>query len=96
MATTTPDFIDRRHMPDRRTDVHHMEGQRMKAAEWIPMVLLLAGGLNWGLIGLFHFDLVAYLFGDMSPVTRVVYVAVGLSALYSLYMASRLSRRQHE
>jgi uncharacterized membrane protein YuzA (DUF378 family) len=96
MATTTPDFIERRHLSDRRMNVHHTEGQRMKAAEWIPMLLLMAGGLNWGLVGLFNFDLVAYLFGDMSAVTRVVYVAVGLSALYSLYMSSRLSQRPHE
>lgn len=95
MATTTPDFIERRHVPDRRTGSHADDQHRMKAAEWIPMLLLIVGGLNWGLVGLFNFDLVAYLFGEMSTVSRIVYVAVGVSALYSLYMSSRLSSSRH-
>lgn len=47
----------------------------------IAQVLLVVGGLNWGLVGLFEFDLVATIFGDMTALTRVVYVLVGLSAL---------------
>ena len=89
---STPEFIDRRHMPDRRGGVHHADEHRMKAAEWIPMVLLVVGGLNWGLVGLFDFNLVSYLFGEMSGLARAVYVAVGLSALYSLYLSTRLSQ----
>lgn len=92
---STPDFIERRHLPDRRSG-HSHEGSRMKAAEWIPMLLLIIGGLNWGLVGLFNYNLVAALFGEDSMLSRAVYVAVGLSALYSLYMSSRLSsRHQH-
>jgi uncharacterized protein len=41
--------------------------------------------LNWGLVGFFKFDLVAAVFGDMSSLTRVIYVLVGLSALYMLF-----------
>ena len=48
---------------------------------WIALMLLVVGGLNWGLVGLFKFDLVASLFGEMSFLTRLVYVAVALSAL---------------
>jgi len=48
---------------------------------WIALMLLVVGGLNWGLVGLFKFDLVANLFGEMSFFTRLVYVAVALSAL---------------
>ena len=48
---------------------------------WIALMLLVVGGLNWGLVGLFKFDLVASLFGEMSFFTRLVYVAVALSAL---------------
>lgn len=44
-------------------------------------VLTLIGGLNWGLVGLFDFDLVAYLFGPMSLLSRIVYVLVALSAI---------------
>jgi uncharacterized membrane protein YuzA (DUF378 family) len=47
-------------------------------------VLLIVGGLNWGLVGLFGFDLVAALFGQMSALSRIVYVLVGLSALWQI------------
>lgn len=46
------------------------------------VVLLIIGGLNWGLIGLFKYDLVAAIFGDLSTVSRVVYTLVGLAAIY--------------
>ena len=45
---------------------------------------MIVGGLNWGLIGLFGFDLVAALFGEMSALSRLVYVLVGASALWQL------------
>lgn len=58
----------------------------------IALVLLVVGGLNWAQVGLFDFDLVAALFGDMSVVSRVVYVVVGVAALYALTLLPRLSR----
>jgi uncharacterized membrane protein YuzA (DUF378 family) len=45
------------------------------------LVLTIIGGINWGLVGLFSFDLVAYLFGAMSILSRIVYTLVGLSAV---------------
>ncbi len=45
------------------------------------LVLTIIGGINWGLVGLFSFDLVAYLFGAMSILSRIVYVLVALSAI---------------
>ncbi|MDO8300111.1 DUF378 domain-containing protein [Lacisediminimonas sp.] len=96
MASTT-DFTERRHIPDRRSEFGTSttgSEVRMKAAEWIPMLLLIVGGVNWGLVGLFGFDLVAYLFGEMSTASRIVYVAVGVSALYSIYLGSRLSSKR--
>ena len=56
----------------------------MRALNVITLVLLIVGGLNWGLVGLLDFDLVAALFGEMSPLSRIVYVLVGLSALYQI------------
>jgi len=56
----------------------------MRAFNIITQVLLIVGGLNWLLVGAFDFDLVAALFGDMSPLSRVVYVLVGLSAIYQI------------
>ena len=56
----------------------------MRTINVITLVLLIVGGLNWGLVGLFQFDLVATLFGEMSAVSRLVYALVGLSALWQL------------
>lgn len=53
----------------------------MRAINTVTLLLLIVGGLNWGLVGLFNFDLVAAIFGDMSPLSRIVYVLVGVSAL---------------
>ena len=56
----------------------------MTAINKITLLLLIVGGLNWGLVGLFDFDLVAALFGEMSMLSRIVYVLVGASALAQL------------
>ena len=56
----------------------------MRAITTITLVLLIVGGLNWGLVGLFGFDLVAALFGEMSLLSRIVYSLVGLSAVWQL------------
>jgi len=56
----------------------------MRAINVVTLVLLIVGGLNWLLVGAFNFDLVASLFGEMSPLSRIVYVLVGLSALWQI------------
>lgn len=56
----------------------------MKAINLITLVLVIVGGLNWGLVGAADFDLVAALFGAGSLLTRVVYIVVAVSALYQL------------
>lgn len=64
---------------------------RFNVLDWVAMALLIIGGLNWGLVGLFEFDLVAAVFGVMSTASRAVYVLVGLAAVYSIYLcASKL------
>ena len=64
----------------------------MKSATWIALILLIVGGVNWLLVGAFNFDLVATLFGAMSPLSRIVYILVGLAALYVLFMSAKLTR----
>lgn len=49
--------------------------------KWIAWILVVVGALNWGLVGLFNFDLVAFLFGAGSVLSNVVYILVGLSAI---------------
>lgn len=61
-------------------------------ATTIAMVLLVIGGLNWALVGLFGLDLVAMLFGDMSVPSRIIYVVVGIAALYALVQLPRMTR----
>ncbi len=56
----------------------------MRLVNTITLILLIVGGLNWGLVGLFDFDLVAAIFGDMTPLSRIVYTLVGASALWQL------------
>lgn len=58
--------------------------RRMNTIDWIAMILLIIGGLNWGLVGLFNMDLVATLFGAKTMLSRTVYTLVGISALYEL------------
>jgi uncharacterized membrane protein YuzA (DUF378 family) len=54
----------------------------VRTLDKIALILLIVGGLNWGLIGLFEFNLVAEIFGANSTLSRLVYVLVGLSAVY--------------
>lgn len=56
----------------------------MNAVDWVAFVLVVIGGLNWGLVGLFEFDLVASLFGEGSGLSRIVYSVVGLATVYLL------------
>ncbi len=55
----------------------------LKGLDFVALLLIVIGGLNWGLVGLFGFDLVGALFGEMSMLSRIVYVLVGLSAVYA-------------
>ncbi|OQA03479.1 MAG: hypothetical protein BWY68_00730 [bacterium ADurb.Bin400] len=48
----------------------------------VAMILLIIGGINWGLVGLFGLDLVAAIFGTFTLLTRIVYILVGLAAIY--------------
>jgi uncharacterized membrane protein YuzA (DUF378 family) len=56
----------------------------MRAINLITLLLVIVGGLNWGLVGLLNFDLVAAIFGEMSMLSRIVYILVGLSALWQI------------
>lgn len=57
--------------------------------DWIALVLLVVGGLNWGLVGLFSFDLVEAILGSIPVLQRIVYVLVGLSAVYTIYYLAK-------
>ena len=52
----------------------------------IALILLIVGGLNWGLVGIFNFDLVAFIFGGGSLLSRAVYILVALGAIVAIPM----------
>lgn len=56
----------------------------MKIIDKIVLVLIIIGAINWGLIGLFKFDLVAAIFGNMTLLSRIVYSLVGVSGLWGI------------
>lgn len=64
----------------------------MKTLNLVTLILVIVGGLNWGLIGLFDFDLVAALFGIDSLLSNLVYILVGLAAVYQLVPLSQAFR----
>jgi uncharacterized membrane protein YuzA (DUF378 family) len=64
----------------------------MKTLNVISLLLVIVGGLNWGLVGLFDFDLVAAIFGGGSLLARVVYVLVGASAAWQIGPLLALAR----
>jgi uncharacterized protein len=65
----------------------------MRSIDIVAAALLVVGGLNWGLVAVAHFDLVAAIFGAGSPLARVVYGLVGLSAVYQIASVRLIQRR---
>ena len=63
----------------------------MKTLDYIVLILVIIGTINWGLIGLLNFDLVRILFGNMTLLSRIVYVVIGVSGLYALSFFGRVT-----
>lgn len=63
----------------------------MKYLDNISLTLVIVGALNWLLIGVFRFDLVAFLFGNMTLLSRIVYILVGLCGLYLITLYGRIN-----
>lgn len=58
----------------------------MKIVDKIALVLIIIGAINWGLIGIFNFNLVDAIFGTMSVISRIIYALVGISGLWGIKM----------
>jgi hypothetical protein len=67
--------------------------KNLNALDIIAIILVVVGGLNWGLVGLLSFDLVAAIFGEMSLLSRMVYSLVGLSAIYLGIISLKLAKK---
>lgn len=62
-----------------------MEGEKiMKVIDTIALVLIIIGAINWGLVGIFNFNLVEAIFGGISVITRIIYILVGISGLWGI------------
>ena len=58
--------------------------------DYTLLTLVIIGAINWGLIGFFRFDLIAFIFGNMSWISRIIYALVGISGLYLISVFGRI------
>ena len=63
----------------------------MKAIDYIVLVLVIIGAITWGLVGFFGLDLVAFLFGSMSVLSRIIYAVIGICGLYAISFCGRIN-----
>lgn len=56
----------------------------MKIIDKIALILVIIGAIVWGLIGIFNFNLVTAIFGDMSIISKIIYILVGISGLWAI------------
>ena len=63
---------------------------RLTIIDWIAIVLVVIGALNWGLVGLFQFDLVQAIIGGVPIVANIIYILVGVAGLWLIYLVTRL------
>lgn len=63
----------------------------MKIVNVIALILVIVGGLNWGLVGIFEFNLVDFLFGVGSILSRLIYILVGISALWCITLFGKIT-----
>ena len=66
-----------------------------KGLDYTALTIVIIGAINWGLIGFFNFNLVSFLFGSMSWISRIIYAIVGLCGLYLFSAYGRISDMSH-
>ena len=67
--------------------------KKLGGLDWLALVLVIVGSINWGLVRLLNFNLVDTLFGRVSSLSQIVYGLVGLSGIYILVISSKLSKK---
>lgn len=73
--------------------------KKLSALDWTALVLTIIGALNWGLVGLFKFDLVALIcggmgFGETNGLSRVIYILVGIAGIYIAIISMNLAKKE--
>jgi uncharacterized membrane protein YuzA (DUF378 family) len=66
--------------------------KKLNGIDMIALVLVIIGAINWGLVGLFNYNLVGSIFGHLSGFTRFIYTLVGLSGIYLAFASARFAR----
>ncbi|MEG1458995.1 MAG: DUF378 domain-containing protein [Acetivibrio sp.] len=66
----------------------------MKTIDYIGLTVIIIGAINWGLIGIFQFDLIRVLFGNMSFLSRAIYTLVGICGLYAISYFGRIGNNE--
>lgn len=74
--------------------------KKLNVLDWIALILVIVGGLNWALVGIFNFNLVEYILllfllrsSSIIIIARIVYILVGLAAIYLLIIAAKLGKK---
>lgn len=65
---------------------------KLGTIDWLAIVLVIVGGLNWGLVGIFNFNLVTAIFGEGSGLSRIVFGLVGISAVYLILICGKIKK----
>jgi len=63
--------------------------KKPNVVDWIALILVIIGAINWGLIGIANFNLVEFIFGGLTIVTKIVYILVGVSGIVLIYSAAK-------
>ncbi len=63
----------------------------MKGLDYTALILIVVGAVNWGLIGFFGLDLVSFIFGSMSILSRIIYAVIGVCGLYAISYCGRIA-----
>ena len=68
--------------------------QKLNSIDWVAVILVIIGGINWGLVGLFNLNLVDKIFGSVGWLASLIYILVGIAAVYLAVIANKLQKAQ--
>ena len=66
---------------------------KLSTFNWVALIIIIVGAINWGLVGLFKIDIIKVIFGDMTIFARMLYIIVGLAGLYLLILSFKLGKK---
>jgi uncharacterized protein len=68
--------------------------RKLNLFDWIFLSIVIVGAINWGLVGLINFDIIATIFGKMTWISRVIYGLVGLAGIYVIFLTEMFTKKQ--